>query len=101
MHMPNVQNKCYVYETDMVLFEEEQPSHQNLNCLPFCFFFYFRLKPLFVSVEKSKFKKVMVHFRNSGIKRLNQVLSIPKLCPWSLCNLIVYLPKAKNREDMS
>ena len=34
-----------------------KPSHQNLHCLPFHFFFlYFSLKPLITSVDKSKLR---------------------------------------------
>ena len=48
----------------------KEPSHQGLHCLPF-FFFDFRLKPLFASVGKSRFKNGRVHLRNSGVKGLN------------------------------
>ena len=52
-----------------------EPSHQALHCLPFCFFFffYFRLNPIFVSVDMSKFKDESVHLRNSGMKWLNRL----------------------------
>ena len=36
--------------------------------------FQFRLKPLFASVKKSKFKNGRVHFRNSGIKGLINIV---------------------------
>ena len=40
-------------------------------------FFNFRLKPLFVSVDMSKFKNGRVHFRNSGMKGLHvQTLAV-------------------------
>ena len=39
--------------------------------------FDFTLKPLFASVDMSKFKDGRMHFRNSGMKRLRQ--EIPAL----------------------
>ena len=47
-----------------------EPSHLDLHCLSF----YFRLKPLFASMDKSKFKKKRVHFRNSGMNVLKHVV---------------------------
>ena len=43
-----------------------EPSHQDLHCLPF--FFYFRLKSPFVSADMAKVKDRRVHLRNAGIK---------------------------------
>ena len=34
---------------------DNEPSHQDLHCLPFSFF-YIRRKPLFATVDMSKFK---------------------------------------------
>ena len=45
-----------------------KPSHQDLQCLPICF--SLRPKPLFASVDMSKFKDERVHFRNSGMREL-------------------------------
>ena len=47
-----------------------EPSHQDLHCLPFSCFFCFRLKSPFASVDMSKLKDGIVHFRYSGVKRL-------------------------------
>ena len=43
-----------------------EPSHLDLHCLPF-FGFDFKLKPLFASVDMSKFGDRRVHFRKSGM----------------------------------
>ena len=55
----------------------KEPSHQNLHCLPF--HFDFRLKPLFASVDVSKFKDGRVHFRNLGVKGLRKNRSTYRL----------------------
>ena len=65
-----------------------EPSHQDLHCLPFCLFFcllfcvLITLKPLFEAVDMSKFKDGRVHIRNSGVKGLNKsTLKVPnKIC---------------------
>ena len=51
-----------------------EPSHQDLHCLPFCF--NFTLEPLFASGDKSKFKDGRVHFRNSDVKGLRLSLQL-------------------------
>ena len=45
-----------------------EPSHQDLHCLPFCFDFW--LRPLFRTMVRIRFKDGRVHFRNSGMKGL-------------------------------
>ena len=65
-----------------------EPSNQDLHCLPFLLFFFFclfvlfvfvfivfwcvffSLKPLFVSVDISIFNDGRVHLRKSGMKEL-------------------------------
>ena len=54
----------------------DEPSHQDLYCLPFCFDFR-QNKPLFASVDMSKLKEGRVHFRNSGMKRLIDIFVLP------------------------
>ena len=51
----------------------KEPSHQDLTVYQsgFCF----RLKPLFASVDVSKFKNGTAHFRNSGLKGLKMRLT--------------------------
>ena len=43
-----------------------EPSHQALHCLPFCFIFW--LISLVVTMDLSKFKNEIVHFRGFGLK---------------------------------
>ena len=45
-------------------------------------FFYFRPKPLFASVDISKFKDGRVHLRNSGMKQLKESLFPEKATLW-------------------
>ena len=49
-------------------------SHQDLHCLPF-FFCVLWLKPLFASVDMSKFKDGRIHFRNWGMTGLSTPIS--------------------------
>ena len=52
-----------------------EPSHQDLRCLPFCFFdsYYFRLNPLFAPVGMSKFKDRRIYLRNWRMKWLKWI----------------------------
>ena len=51
-----------------------KPSYQDLHCLPYCL--DFRRKTLFASMDISKFKDGIVHFRNRGVKGLRKVTSL-------------------------
>ena len=48
-----------------------KPPHQDLHCLPFCFFFNLDWKLLFASRDMFKFKHERIHFINWWIKRLS------------------------------
>ena len=53
-----------------------EPSHQNQHCLPFCYWFW--LKPLFATMNVSKFRDGRVHVRNLriiGLRLLRKCIS--------------------------
>ena len=49
----------------------QEPSHQDLHCLPFCF--DFKQKPHFASVDLSK-SRMGESVRNSGMKGVRAVM---------------------------
>ena len=46
----------------------DEPSHKDLHCLPF--YYWFLTEPLFATTGVYKFRDGSAHLRNSGMKRL-------------------------------
>ena len=70
-----------------------EPSHQDLHCLPFCFF-DFGLSPLFTIMGMSKSKDGRVHIRNSEVKGLSLLGSFQAKalkCASSLYGILSYV----------
>ena len=54
----------------------DEPSHRDLNCLPFCFSFW--PASLFAIMDMSKFNDGEVHSINTGWKGFNTTLKVPR-----------------------
>ena len=67
------QNRYCANSVDPDETARHEPSHLDLHC--FHFVFYFKLKPLFASVDMFEFNIGGVHFRNSGMKYCRLSLS--------------------------
>ena len=76
----NPNQNQYLCSVDPDEMAHNEPSHQDLHCHSL---FYFRLKPLFASVDMSNFKEGRVHFRNSRMKGLMDMF----------CNILSLEPK--------
>ena len=48
-----------------------EPSHQDLHCLPLCY--WCLTEPPFATMDVSKFKDGKVHVRNLGLKGLSVI----------------------------
>ena len=62
-------NNCFANSVDPDEMACNEPSHQDLHCLPFCF--EFCLWPLFGAIVLTWFKDERVHCWNSEMKELN------------------------------
>ena len=73
-----------------------EPSHQDLHHLPFCFHSWMR--PVFGTLVLTRCKDGWIHFRNSGMKWLNQLcwkcLMLELYRDWNLSSDILELHMA-------
>ena len=59
---------CFVNSVDPDEMVHDEPSHQTLRCLPFCYDFL--TETLFGTMFLARFKDGRIHIKNSGMKGL-------------------------------